>query len=155
MPAEWMKTVEPMVHASRIKVPYNWSVGETGSRFLTTLRDHKVLLGKRCESCQTVFVPPRKMCPSCFVDTGGWVQVGPQGILKTFTVVRYANGLQPLESPFAYGIVQPDGASTGLIHVLGEADLDNLRSGIRVEPVFADERSGSILDIRYFRPVAS
>jgi hypothetical protein len=28
-----------VVYAGRIKVPYAWSVGATGSRFLTALRD--------------------------------------------------------------------------------------------------------------------
>lgn len=153
MGADWLKDVEPMVHESRIKVPYSWSVGDTGSRFLTEIRDRKQILGKKCEGCETVFVPPRKMCPRCFQDTGSWIEVGPKGSLVTYTIVRHENTLQPLKAPFAYGIIQLDGSSTGLVHLLGEVDLDSICSGMRLEPVFKEERTGHILDITYFRPV--
>jgi uncharacterized OB-fold protein len=46
-----------------------------------------------------------------------------------------------------------DGADTGFLHLLYEFDEGGLRSGDRVEAVFADEREGGILDVRYFRPV--
>ncbi len=151
---DWLKDVEPMVHHSRIKVPYSWSVGETGSRFLCEIRDHKRIMGKQCEACKTVFVPPRKMCHHCFQDTGPWIEVGPQGTLLTHTIVRYNNKLQPQDTPFAYAIIQLDGGSTGLVHMLGEIDPGAVRSGIRVEPVFKEDRDGHILDIAYFRPVA-
>ena len=152
MPAEWLLDVEPLVHESRIKVPYSWSVGDTGSRFLTELRDHRRILGKKCAECQTVYVPPRKMCPRCFQDTGPWTEVGPQGTLVTYTVVHYDTGLSPLKAPFAYGVLLLDGSSTGLVHLLGEVDLVSLHEGIRVEPVFREQRVGHILDIAYFRP---
>ena len=153
MESDWLKNVEPMVHESRIKVPYSWSVGETGSRFLTEIRDHKRILGKSCGECKTVYVPPKKMCPRCFVDTGDWVEVGPKGKLTTFTIVRYSNTLQPRKAPLVYGIVQLDGGSTGLVHMLAEVEPEQVRSGMRVEPVFEDKRTGHILDIAYFRPV--
>ncbi|MEW6440986.1 MAG: Zn-ribbon domain-containing OB-fold protein [bacterium] len=155
MSAAWLESVEPMVHHSRIKVPYTWSVGETGSRFLAGIRDHKRLQGKQCESCKTVYVPPRKMCPRCFRDTGPWVDVGPDGTLLTYTIVRYENGLQPARAPFAYGIIQLDGASTGLLHLIGDVDLSSIRSGLRLTAVFKEERTGTILDIAHFRPVKS
>lgn len=155
MSADWLSNVEPMVHKSRIKVPYTWSVGETGSRFFVELRDNKRLFGRKCAGCHTVYVPPRKMCARCFQDTADWVEVGPEGTLQTFTVVRYANELQPMAAPFAYGIILLDRASTGLVHLLGDVDLAALRSGIRVAPVFREQRSGTILDMAYFRPVGS
>ena len=153
MSGDWLKDVEPMVHKSRIKVPYSWSVGDTGSRFLTEIRDHGKILGKRCEGCQSVFVPPRKMCPRCFQDTGPWVEVGPQGKLTAFTVVRYDTGLSPMKAPVVYGIIELDGATTGLVHLLDEIPLETIAPGMRVEPVFREDRTGHILDIAYFRPV--
>jgi hypothetical protein len=150
---DWLANVEAMVHHSRIKVPYTWSVGETGSRFFVELRDHRRILGRRCEGCRTVYVPPRKMCARCFQDTGAWVEVGPEGTLLTYTIVRYANELQPVKAPLAYGIIQLDGASTGLVHLLGDVDLKAIRSGMRLAPVFQEKRAGTILDIAYFRPV--
>ena len=87
--------------------------------------------------------------------TGRWVEVGPEGTLITYTIVRYESTIQPKKTPFAYGIVQLDGSATGLVHLLGDVDLNTLRSGIRMEPVFKKERTGHILDILHFRPVKS
>ena len=153
MDDSWLDSVEPMVHQSRIKVPYAWSVGETGSRFLTEIRDNKRILGKKCEGCGIVFVPPRKMCHHCYRETGPWVEVGPAGTLNAFTVVRYSNDIQPAEVPFACGVIQLDGATTGLVHVLGEVDLAQVKVGMRLEPVFRENREGRILDITHFRPL--
>lgn len=153
MGEDWLKDVEPMVHESRIKVPYSWSVGDTGSRFFVEIRDHMRLMGKTCENCNTVYVPPRRMCPRCFQDTGPWIEVGPQGTLLTFTIPRYQNILQPREVPFAYGVIQLDRSSTGLVHLLAEINMSGIRAGMRLEPVFKEERTGGILDIAYFRPV--
>lgn len=41
----------------------------------------------------------------------------------------------------------------GLVHLLGEVDLEQLRIGMRLQAVFKEERVGSILDIKYFKPL--
>lgn len=146
---------EAIIYDGRICMPYLWAVGKTGSFFLTELRDHARLWGSRCPACGAVFMPPRKNCPRCVVTDTTWVQLSPRGILLTYTVVRYSEaGLHPVEAPFAYGIVQLDGADTGLTHLLGEVDLEQLRPGLRVEAVFKEQelRRGEILDLLYFRP---
>ncbi len=45
----------------------------------------------------------------------------------------------------------------GLLHLLGEVAPEDVSVGMRVEPVWApaDERTGSVRDIRHFRPVAA
>ncbi|HDP80971.1 MAG TPA: DNA-binding protein, partial [Spirochaetes bacterium] len=71
----WKTGVENMVYPGRIKVPYKWDVGETGSYFLTRLRDEKELWGRRCPGCGRVYVPPLKNCGECFLLTDEWVRV--------------------------------------------------------------------------------
>ena len=149
----WLETVVPLVYESRIKVPYTWSVGEVGSRFLTELRDHKKIYGTRCPKCNTVYLPPKKTCGKCFLNLQEWLEVGPQGTLVTYTVVHYETLVMPRKLPFAYGIILLDKASTGLLHLLGEVDIGEIKSGIRVEAVFKDERTADIMDIQYFRPI--
>jgi len=153
--AGWQDETESMVHSGRIKVPYRWWVGETGSRFFVALRDEKKILGTWCGKCRMVFVPPRKTCGRCFHTSMEWRELGHQGSLITWTTPRYRENLHPLPPPFAYGVVKLDGADTGLTHLLAEFREGELRSGIRVEAVFAEPRAGNILDIRYFRPVRS
>jgi hypothetical protein len=71
----------------------------------------------------------------------------------TYTVVHHAEESQPAPVPLAYGIIQMDGADTGMTHLLGEVEFDKIRIGMRVEPVFKEERVGNMLDIKYFRPM--
>ncbi len=144
---------EAIVYEGRIRMPYNWSVGETGSFFLGNIKDNCQLWATRCTECQKVFVPPRLNCPVCFYPRTSWMQLSGKGVLTNFTVVHYAEPkLHPLEAPFAYGMIKLDGADTGMVHLLGEVKLEELHEGLRVEPVFAAEREGHILDIKYFRP---
>jgi uncharacterized OB-fold protein len=152
MPNVW-ESVEPRVYESRIKVPYTWQAGETASRFLLALKDEKKVLGKKCSKCSKVLVPPRKGCPYCFVETGDWVEVSDEGVVETFTVVRRDTGIVPMKPPFAYAVIRLDGADTGLVHLLGEVEPGAVRSGMRVKAVFAEERTGKMLDVKYFKPV--
>ena len=46
--AEWLKEVEPLTLKGQIAVPYTWWVGDIGSRFLVSLRDHLKILGSKC-----------------------------------------------------------------------------------------------------------
>lgn len=144
--------VQPLVHESRIQVPYSWSAGTVLTRFLRSLRDDGAILATRCPACRKVFAPPRRSCGTCFADCGEWLEVGPGGTLVSFTQALYESPLHPGERPL-FGLIRLDGADTSLLHRLGGAGLADLQPGMRVEPVFAEKRTGSILDIRHFRPL--
>lgn len=142
------------IHQSRIKLRYNWWVGKVGSRFYTELRDRCRIWGIRCPECKLVYVPPKENCPKCFARMNEWVELGRMGTLKTYTIVRYSVPfIQPMKPPFPLGIIQLEGADTGLPHLLGEVDFDDIQVGMRVEAVFRENREGNLLDIKYFRPV--
>lgn len=144
---------EEIVYHSKIRVPYQWSVGEYGSRFFYELRENKKIWATRCPNCKKAFIPPRKTCPDCFVTIGEWLEVGPNGSLVTFTVVRYSAQIHPISAPLAIGIIQLDGADTGLVHLIGGLEVEDIRSGMRVKPVFKEDREANLLDISYFEPV--
>jgi hypothetical protein len=50
-------------------------------------------------------------------------------------------------------VIRLDGADTGMAHFLDEVDFDKVHIGMRVRPVFAEQRRGNILDIKYFKPI--
>ena len=141
-----------VVYAGRIKVPYAWSVGETGSRFLTTLRDDREIWGVKCPKCKRVYVYPIKNCGECFVPTEAWVKVANVGTLESFTVVHYKHDMQPRKRPLVYGLVRLDGADGALLHLIGGVDPAKIKLGMRLKAVFARQRAGSILDIQHFAP---
>ncbi|WP_028315097.1 Zn-ribbon domain-containing OB-fold protein [Desulfatibacillum aliphaticivorans] len=148
---KWLEQVEPLTFKGQIAVPYTWWAGETGSLFLMGLRDKETIMGCRCNSCGTVYVPPRRTCAQCFTDTGEWVQLSNEGTVQSYTVVRFSHPLQPVEVPFAYAMIQLDGADVSLVHLI-KKDLDKLEKGVRVRACFKEksERKGHILDIDGF-----
>jgi uncharacterized OB-fold protein len=140
-------TAEVVAHSSFLV-----STGATGTRFLTEIKDNKKLVGTKCSGCGKVYCPPRLHCPDCFVRMDEWVDLGGKGTLSSYTVVRYKESYHLRDIPYAYGVILMDGADTALVHMLGGVDLDKIEVGMRVEPVFKEEREGSFLDIDYFKP---
>ncbi len=151
--AQKQQDQELLQYDSRIKVPYTWSVGEVGSRFLMELKENKKIWATRCPSCDMVFVPPKKACTYCFSDIHEWVEVKDEGVLQTFTVVRYETPLIPGKSPHIIGIIMLDGADTGLVHLIAGVPHDKVKVGMRVKAVYEENRKGHILDIKYFKPI--
>jgi uncharacterized protein len=138
------------------KFPYRYATGMM-SYFFQMIRDQKRIFGRKCPSCGKVYIPPRAVCGPCFTPTSEWVQVGPGGVLCAFTVV-YFTFLDPMTGkrrpvPYGYGMVQLDGCSSRFQHFLSESDPAKLKVGMRMEPVFADERVGNLGDIVHFQPV--
>ena len=146
--------MDPTFLIGKVEIPFYYAAGRVGSRFLIELRDNKKFMGLKCPTCNKVYVPPRSTCKECFGQLDQWVEVSDKGTLLTYTVAHQPYSAQPVETPFAYGIVQLDGADTGFVHLLGEVDFDQLKIGMKVQAVFKEEREGHILDIKYFKPLA-
>jgi hypothetical protein len=82
-----------------------------------------------------------------------WVKVSNDGTLMSYTMVYQSEPSYPVKTPFAYGIIKLDGADTGITHIIGEVSPNDLKIGMRVQAIIKDERVGSILDIKYFKPI--
>jgi uncharacterized OB-fold protein len=111
-------------------------------------------MGMGCPLCNRVYVPARSICRDCFKQLDEWVEVSDKGTVLTYATDYETKSIQPTGAPIVYGIIQLDGADTGFVHMLGEVDPEHLRVGMRVQAVFKKEREGSILDIKYFKPIA-
>jgi uncharacterized OB-fold protein len=142
------------IYEGQIYIPNTYTAGALGTRVLSRLRDKKSIMGMRCPTCNRVYVPARSTCKDCFSQLDELVEVGDKGTTLTYTVVNEANSCQPVETPLIYGIIQLDGADNGFVHMLGGVEAEELSIGMRVQAVFKGERKGSILDIKYFKPLA-
>ena len=141
-----------------VALPYSWSTGPTLARFLSGLKQRKIL-GTRCPRCQRVLVPARLFCPRCFVDTTEWLEIPDRGHLRTFTIVNYTYEGQPKPPPYILGIIDLEGAGVGFLHFVGGIDLTDieaaarrLRPGLSLRAVWREERQGRITDIEHFAP---
>ena len=144
---------EAQVMEGNITVPYSWTTGYAAGRFLTELRDNQKILGIKCSKCGEVMVPPRDICPHCYIKNEEMVEVGPEGTVTAFSVVHLSNDEQAVDTPFALALIRLEGADTDLIHLLGGVnEFGDIQHGMKVEPVWKKERIGYLTDIEYFKP---
>ncbi len=132
---------------------YAWDAGVAIGRFLDALKAGRIV-GRTCQGCGRVLVPPRMFCERCFRETDGWAEVEPTGVVQTYSICHVSWDMQRLEVPEIPAVIAIDGSSGGFLHKLGEVEEDELAVGLAVEAVWKPEaeRAGSILDIAYFRP---
>lgn len=136
---------------------YVWSTGVATSRFLRGLRKGE-LWGRGCDGCGRVLVPPRMYCEDCYRPTDRWVRLKDTGRVVTFSVAHVNSDASRRKEPILVSVIEMDGASPlmGILHLLGEVPPERVRIGMPVEAVWRPdgERTGSITDIRYFRPLS-
>lgn len=133
-------------------ITYTHALGETASRFFVELRDNKKILGKRDAKSGRVLVPPRAFSDQTLEPTTDWVEVGPGGVIETFTMV-YETFQNLPEPPYAFGFVMLNGADTAIGGFFRGVDLadpakaaEKLAVGSRVVTKFAEDRIGDITD---------
>ena len=145
-------TKQPVFTEGYVIMPYKYSVGSLASKFFIQLRDNKKINGVKCPACNIIIVPPRSVCIKCFNKIDELVKLSGNGTLVTYTIVHFDSPVQASKPPYAIGVIKLDGADTCLTHFLGDVDFQVLKTGLRVEPVFSENRNGNILDIKYFKP---
>jgi len=147
-------------HSLEFPGGYTRSVGPVIGRFLTELRDGR-LVGVRTAAGSVLF-PPAEYDADGEAVTEEFVDVGPEGVVGAYAWVPRPRPSHPLDRPFAWALITPDGAGTAMLHVLDLGVLDAgakppraLRAGLRVRPKWRAERTGTINDIECFRPVVT
>ena len=132
---------------------YAWDAGVAIGRFLDGL-EAGAIFGRRCRKCERVLVPPRMFCERCFRPTDAWIEVADTGVVQTFSICYVRWDMEPLDPPEVPAVIAIDGSDGGFLHKLGEVATQDVAIGMAVEAVWKPEaeRSGSILDIAYFRP---
>ena len=138
----------------KLALPYQYFAGRVGSKFLTTLRDKKQIMGVKCEKCGKVFLPPRQTCERCFENLSeNWVEISPEGEVTSFTIVRYNDGHLPRKAPYVLALIRLGGADTPMAHILEGVTPEEVKIGLKVKAVFAEDSTNTIMDIDHFEPV--
>ena len=142
---------EKKVYRGRIKVPYEHTAGAYVEKFITDIGKNHKIMGVKCPKCKTIYVPPKMVCFKCFEKMEEWVEIGNKGTVKGFTVITHSTDVMPLNSPFAYAIINLDGANTDIVHIINEKDPSKIKIGGRVEAVFKEKPRKRITDIEFFK----
>lgn len=135
---------------------YEYFGGEAATKFYNEVRENGRLFGARCSECKRVLVPPRGYCEDCYRLIDDWVEVGPEGVVQTFTILTLKlDGFPPPPVLIAY--VQLDGADTSIANYVTGVDMTDVESvgrefalnPPRVKAVFNDERTGRVSDFHF------
>lgn len=144
-----------------ISVNQRFATGPVMGKFLNGLKEKKIFANK-CPKCQRLQIPPREICAECRVRVEEFVEVGPKGNVRMLEYTYYASP-DPLtgetrETPYGTAYILLDGCKGQEVfaHFIRPDQLDrielgwNERKGTIVRPVWAEERTGSVHDIKYF-----
>ncbi len=123
---------------------YKRSLGAVLSRFFTALRDRRLLGVKRADG--KVLFPAREYDPDTSESLDELVEVSEAGVVRSWVWVAKPRRQQPLAHPFAYALVQLDGADTPFLHVVDAGSEAKMATGMRVKARWADETKGAIDD---------
>ena len=144
----------PLVEHHVLEYPggYTRSIGPALSRYFSGLRDGKIV-GVRLTDGR-VMVPPTEYDPMTAAAIDDYVEVGPAGTVTAWTWVDDPRpGKHHLGRPFAFALVQPDGADTAMVHVV-DAAQETIAVGMRVQPRWRAERVGYVTDLDAWVPLA-
>ncbi|MET8979667.1 OB-fold domain-containing protein [Streptomyces sp. NPDC004539] len=119
------------------RLDYTYSPGRAQTAYIAALSEQRTV-GERCPRCRKVYVPPRGACPTCGVATAEQVEVGPAGTVTTFCVVNIKAKNLDIEVPYIYGHIALDGADLALHGRIAGIPYDQVRMGLRVEPVWTE-----------------
>lgn len=126
---------------------YKRSLGPILSQFFTALRDGHFVGIKRSDG--SVLMPPKEYDPDTSEQLDEMVDVADAGIVTSWSWVSKPREQQPLDHPFAYALVLLDGASTPFLHVVDAGSEAAMKTGMRVQAKWGEERHGAITDFTF------
>jgi len=126
------------------------------SKFLEELKNGRILASV-CKKCNRIVVPPRVFCEMCFKPIDGYTYVRDTGKVNTYSISYIVADASRVKEPITVAVIELDGASPsiGILHVLGEVKLEDVKFGMRVKAVWKppEQREGAITDMKYFKPI--
>ena len=135
---------------STITFPYKRSLGPVIGAFMTALTEKRILGIRNGEQ---VIVPPMEWDPLTGAELAhDFVEVGPAGVVESWTWVPSPSVQHPLDRPFAFAFVRLDGATTSMLHAVDAGSCVAMHDGMRVAPRWRGTREGRINDIVCFVP---
>ena len=99
-----------------LEFPYTRSVGPIIGAYLDGLEAGR-LLGSRAAG--RTLSPPLEYDPATGASVEDeLVEIGPEGVITSWTWVAEPYPTHPLDRPFAFALIQLDGADTAMVHVV-------------------------------------
>ncbi|MFK8051187.1 MAG: Zn-ribbon domain-containing OB-fold protein [Halioglobus sp.] len=143
-----MSQPEVLSQAFELGYTYTRSTGPVIGRFLTELRNRKIVGIKASDG--RVIVPPMEYDPDTAEELSEFIDVQQVGEIVSWCWVKQPREAHPMDQPFAWAMIKLDGADVPMIHCVAADNEGDVTTGARVKAVWADETVGMITDIRCF-----
>jgi uncharacterized protein len=142
---------------------FNVTTGKDYGRFFNGLKEKKFLGNKIGESS---YFPPKPFCSRTLKFEAELLECDGTGIVEAFTIyhdeinmVNFPQNDSIPKVPFVLGVIKIGNSDQCLLHFLSGFDMSDIKKlpeqikvGMKVKPVWAEVRTGGILDIKYFQP---
>ncbi len=143
---------------------FSMTLGSAYSRFMDGLIDKKFCGNKTGDR---TYYPPKDFCFKTLEKPTEWVECDGTGTVEAFTIchrkdnhVVYRESGKLPDPPYILGVIRIADSDCCMLHFLSGFDGGSsgvspgkIRVGMKVRPVWAEERDGTIMDIQYFAPV--
>ncbi|MBN1944976.1 MAG: thiolase domain-containing protein [Bradymonadales bacterium] len=140
---------------------YAWDNGVALTTYLDGLKKGKIR-GSYCNTCGRLMIPARSFCEICNLQAvHDYYDLPDTGTVQTYTIshVDWDSSRLPDGQIKIFAVIAIDGATEphGLVHLLDEVKPEQVTFGMRVKAVWKpeEERTGSVTDILYFRPLTA
>jgi uncharacterized OB-fold protein len=145
---------QPRIIETKLEFPYSRTLGPVMGAFFMALRDGQ-LLGIRGKDGR-VLAPPLEYDPETGDSLGTeMVPIGPGGTVEAWTWVDDPTPKHPLDHPFAFALVKPDGADTSMVSAVDAGRVEAVHTGMRVTARYRSEPQGLITDLEAWEPTKS
>jgi len=146
------KTSETRVQSSTWDLTtYKFKIESDALKLFVQGLKEKKILGRKCTSCGTVYVPGPTYCRKCMKDIDTVVEVKDRGTIGAFTVNLADIRGNPLEKILVVVCVKLDGCDSWLMgHLEGWSDWKTVRAGMPVKILWKDPPTGVMADILGF-----
>ena len=106
-------------------------------------------MGSRCQSCGTLHLPPRALCPVCHDEEMKWEQMSGKGKLVAFTTIHIAPTAMieagyGRDNPYCTGVVQVDEGPAISAQIVGvdATQPEEIEIGTLLHATFVERSTG-------------
>ena len=150
IPDKWSAFREIELIDFPLSFSFRHSFGKV-SRFFIEL-ENKRLMGTCCPLCNSIWMPPRAICPEDQKVTN-WIELPSYGHLEAFSRSAYSLGTDGGTESLVLGYIRFPGARTAMLQQLRNvSDDDNPAIGMPFKVVWADEPVGHPMELFWFEP---
>ena len=129
------------------------------ARFWREIPQRYNLIGNKCESCNTVYFPPRKPCPYCRRKSMGKMKdlkLSGKGKVISYSIIHVGPQAFEEQVPYPIAIVELNEGPKITTQIV-DCDIKDVKIGMKVESTFRriqeDGYTGAIYYGYKFKPV--